>query len=138
MSLDSQVLRSSFDLVIERQPELTVRFYEILFERYPQVRPLFGRSSNNQSEMLQSALVSVLEHLEDAGWLTDTLTAMGKKHVEYGVTEEMYAWVGASLLAALAEAAGPQWTPQLEAAWTAAYGAIAGLMQQGAREVDAA
>ena len=78
------------------------------------------------------ALVAVMEHIEDGRWLEQTLTALGQKHVDYGVTEEMYDWVGASLLAALAEAAGEDWTPELEAAWRAAYGAIAGLMQQGA------
>lgn len=133
MALDPQLLRRSFELVTERQPQLTKRFYEVLFERYPQARPLFGRNAAaNQEKMLQDALVAVMDHLEDASWLSSTLTGMGKKHVEYGVTNEMYGWVGASLLATLAEAAGPQWTPQLEAAWSEAYGAIAGLMQQGA------
>lgn len=138
MALDPQVLRTSFELVIERQPELTTRFYEILFERYPQVRPLFATDTTHQSKMLASALVAVMDKLEDASWLSNTLTAMGRKHVSYGVTNEMYGWVGASLLATLAEVAGRDWTPALEAQWTEAYGAIAGLMQQGAREVEAA
>jgi hemoglobin-like flavoprotein len=135
MSLDPQILRSSFALVIERQPEITTRFYEILFEKYPQVRPLFSRNSGeNQAKMLAGALVAVMDHLEDASWLSDTLTAMGKKHLEYGVRDEMYGWVGASLLAALAEAAGPDWTAEVEAQWIEAYGAITGLMQRGAAE----
>ena len=139
MTLNPELLRNSFDLVIERQPELTARFYEILFERYPEVRPLFGRNSTaHQRQMLQSALGAVLDHLDDAAWLRETLLAMGKKHVDYGVTTEMYDWVGASLLAALGEAAGVDWTPELEAAWVAAYSAIAGLMQEGAAEVAAA
>jgi hemoglobin-like flavoprotein len=138
MALDPQVLRTSFELVIERQPELTTRFYEILFDRYPQVRALFGTDTTHQSKMLASALVAVMDNLEDASWLSSTLTAMGRKHVQYGVTNEMYDWVGASLLATLAEVAGRDWTPALEAQWTEAYGAIAGLMQQGAREVEAA
>lgn len=133
MSLDAALLRSSFDLVVEREPELTTRFYEILFSRYPQVRPLFGRSGPAQAEMLQQALVAVIEHIEDADWLSQTLGALGKKHVDYGVTGEMYGWVGASLLAALAEAAGDAWSPSLEGAWSDAYGAIAGLMQAGAQ-----
>jgi hemoglobin-like flavoprotein len=134
MSLNVSLLRDSFELVVERQPALTTRFYEILFERYPQVKPLFGRNTSaHQAQMLTSALVAVLEHLEDAPWLTETLGAMGKKHVDYGVTGEMYSYVGASLLAALAEAVGKQWTPETEAAWVAAYGAIAGLMQAGAK-----
>ncbi len=134
MSLNVPLLRSSFELVVERQPQLTTRFYEILFDRYPQVRPLFGRNSGtNQAEMLTQALVAVIEHLEDAPWLTQTLGAMGKKHIDYGVTDEMYDWVGASLLAAIAEAAGADWSPKLQEAWAAAYGAIAGLVQAGAK-----
>jgi hemoglobin-like flavoprotein len=121
--------------VIERQPKLTPRFYEILFSRYPQVRPLFARNPNDaQAQMLQEALVAVMDHIEDASWLEQTLMAMGKKHVDYGVTDEMYDWVGASLLATLAEAAGEAWTPELEAAWATAFGAISGLMQKGAAQ----
>jgi hemoglobin-like flavoprotein len=138
MGLNVELLRSSFDLVIERQPDVTRRFYEILFTRYPQAKPLFGRRSEvEQQKMLAQALVAVLEHLEDGPWLTDTLTNMGEKHVSYGVTNEMYGWVGASLLATLAEVAGDAWTPELAAAWTEAYGAIAGLMQQGAARATA-
>lgn len=135
MSLNVALLRSSFDLVVERQPQLTARFYDILFARYPKAKALFGRhTAAAQEKMLSDALVAVMDHLEDAPWLTTTLKQLGAKHVGYGVTTEMYGWVGASLLAALAEAAGPDWTPSLEAAWTEAFGAIAGLMQAGAAE----
>ncbi len=137
MALNVALLRSSFDLVLERQPQLTPRFYEILFSRYPQVKPLFGRrSQDEQAAMLQEALVAVVDHLEDASWLDDTLRGMGKKHVEYGVTDEMYDWVGDSLLSTIAEVAGDDWTPELEAAWKEAYGAIAAMMKAGAAEAS--
>jgi hemoglobin-like flavoprotein len=127
--LDPDLLRSSFALVMEREPKMTKRFYEILFERHPQARELFGRNSEAaQQAMLQEALVAVVDHLEDADWLASTLGAQGVKHVSYGVTPEMYGWVGASLLATLAEIAGDGWTARLEAAWTEAYGAIVSLM----------
>jgi hemoglobin-like flavoprotein len=74
----------------------------------------------------------VIEYLEDTSWLEDTLGAMGRKHVDYGVTDEMCAYVGDSLLSTLAEVAGDAWTPELEATWREAYGAIAALMQRGA------
>jgi hemoglobin-like flavoprotein len=135
MSLNVALLRGSFDLVVERQPQLTHRFYEILFQRYPQAKALFGRNTAAaQEKMLTDALVAVMDHLEDAPWLTTTLKHLGAKHKGYGVTMEMYGWVGASLLATLAEVAGNDWTPLLESAWTEAYGAIAGLMQAGAAE----
>lgn len=137
MSLNAPLLRSSFDLMVDRQPRLTPRFYEILFDRFPQAKPLFGaRASAQQAEMLQAALVAVMDHLEDERWLAQTLGAMGAKHVDYGVTEEMYDWVGASLLATLAEVAGSDWSDEVAQAWQAAYGAIAGLMIQGARAVE--
>lgn len=135
MALNATLLRESFGLVIERQPQLVHRFYEILFSRYPQAKPLFSRNSPaKQEEMLGAALVAVLDHVEDAAWLESTLKGMGAKHVDYGVKNEMYGWVGESLLATLAEVAGKDWTPALAAAWTEAYGAIASLMQAGAAE----
>lgn len=132
MALNVAVLRSTFDLVVERQPQVVHRFYEILFSRYPQARPLFGRNSAAaQEKMLTDALVAVVDHLEDAPWLTSTLGALGAKHKDYGVTPEMFDWVGTCLLAALAEAAGPDWSREAEVAWTEAYGAIAALMKSG-------
>ena len=135
MSLDVALLRSSFDLVVSRSPQVIARFYEIFFERYPMVRPMFGKNPDalaRQERMLTDALVAVLDHLEDAPWLQGTLFALGKRHVGYGVADEMYGWVGESLLAALAEAAGDAWSPELEAQWSAAFGAIRDMMLAGA------
>jgi hemoglobin-like flavoprotein len=133
MSLDVTTLRESFELVLERSPDLSRRFYAILFERYPQVRPLFGESTERQEQMLTRALVAVIDRVEDGVWLTDTLRALGARHVDYGVTEEMYPWVGDALLATLEEVTGEAWTPRVAAAWKQAYEAIAGLMMDGAR-----
>ena len=141
MSLNAALLRSSFDLVIERSPQVTKRFYEIFFERYPQVRPMFGggpAALERQQRMLTDALVAVLDHVDDAPWLEQTLVALGRKHVDYGVRDEMYNWVGESLLAALSEAAGDEWTAEVQSAWVAAFGAISSLMLKGAADARAA
>ncbi len=134
MSLDVEALRSSFQLVVERSPNVVHRFYEILFARYPTTRELFSRnSSRHQEEMLTAALVAVMEHLEDASWLTTQLSALGAKHRDYGVQDHMYPWVGECLVATLKEVAGPAWTPRIEQAWVAAFSAISGLMLEGSR-----
>lgn len=99
MSLDPTILRSSFELVIDRRPDLTIRFYEILFARYPQLEPMFRRDRSAQAKMLAGAIAAVLDHLEDAPWLQTTLGGLGAKHVTYGVTDVMYAMVGDALLA---------------------------------------
>lgn len=135
MSLNVPLLRESFALVVARQPQLINRFYARLFGRYPQAEALFGRNSRQaQEQMLSGALVAVLDHLEDSPWLSQTLAGLGAKHEGYGVSREMYGWVGESLLATLAEVAGEDWSPELEAAWTEAYGAIQTLMLSGAKK----
>ena len=131
MTLDPEILRSSFELVVARNPDVVRRFYDLLFERYPAVRPLFGNVRAQQERMLTFALAAVIEHLEDAPWLATTLGSLGRRHVGYGVTDEMYDQVGAALITTLARAAGPHWTPELESQWSAAYGAIAAMMKAG-------
>ncbi len=135
MALDVPLLRTSFTMVTERSPGLMRRFYEILFQRYPETESMFPRGPEGlvkQENMLTNALVAVLDHIEDGSWLQTTLYAMGARHVKYGVRDEMYGWVGECLLAALEEGAAPDWTPVLEAQWTEAFGAIAGMMLEGA------
>lgn len=138
MALDANVLRDSFNLVADREPQVMARFYDTLFTRYPESRALFGRhSAEAQQRMLQEAIVATIDHLDNEAWLVENLAGLGQKHVSYGVTEEMYGWVGESLLATLAEVAGPAWTPQLSQAWTDAYGAISSLMLSGAERAMA-
>lgn len=133
MTLDIPLLRHSFALVVEREPELTRRFYEILFRDHPQARALFGRNTERaQQAMLRDALVAVVERLEDGPWLVDTLGGLGRRHAGYGVTPAMYDWVGASLLATLAEVGGAEWTERHAQAWADAYAVIAGAMLAGA------
>ena len=131
MALNVSVLRSSFDLVVERQPQLTHRFYEILFDRYPTVRAMFGRDTRAQAEMLRSAVASVVEHLDDAEWLTTTLHALGRRHAGLGVTRPMYTAVAECMIAAMSEIGGESWTPAMTLAWDRALGAVATIMLDG-------
>lgn len=132
MALDAQLLRRSFNLAVARQPDFTHVFYEQLFARYPAARPLFVRADMAvQEQMLGEALVAVLDHLEDVPWLQSTLAGLGAKHAGYGVTREMYDWVGDVLVTTLARANGEQWTVAQAAGWREAYGAIVAMMLEG-------
>jgi len=48
------------------------------------------------------------------------------------VRTEHYATVGSALLWTLEQGLGEQFTPEVREAWTAAYGLLAQVMQQGA------
>ncbi len=131
------LLRQSFEIVVGRAPDLTHRFYDELFATHPETRPLFSRQTRDRQEkMLDEVLAAVVEHLEDAPWLTGKLRVLGAKHVGYGVTDDMYAFFGEALLTTLARAAGDEWTEAHRSAWTEAYDAVASLMKAGARELS--
>ena len=103
------------------------RFYDILFTAHPEVRSLFHRSSPGaQNKMFAQKLTAIIDHLDDPAWLDRELVTLASKHVSYGVTHEMYPWVGDALIATLREACGEAWTEEADAAWRAAYGSLSG------------
>jgi hemoglobin-like flavoprotein len=61
--------------------------------------------------------------------------ALGRRHVIYGVEERHYETVGAALLWTLAAGLGEAFTPDLRAAWTAAYKLVSNTMIEAARQV---
>ena len=70
MRLDIALLSESFEQAIQEEGVLMRRFYELLFERYPEAKALFGRNSaEQQQKMLQETLVAAIERLEDTAWV---------------------------------------------------------------------
>jgi hemoglobin-like flavoprotein len=84
--------------------------------------------------MLLEAVVAVVDHLQDMPWLDNTLRALGARHVDYGVTEEMYPLVASALIDTLAEVSGEHWNAPTADAWSGALTFVAGRMMAGARE----
>ncbi|MEU6862597.1 globin domain-containing protein [Streptomyces sp. NPDC046876] len=129
-----RILKSSF-AVVERRAEHAVKyFYSHLFWHNPAIRALFPTSAEDmqrQRDRLFAALTHVIAHLEHEG-LASYLHDLGRDHRKFLAAPEHYAAVGTSLLAALAEASGGAWTPEVEKAWSEAYQAIADAMTAGA------
>jgi hemoglobin-like flavoprotein len=129
------LLRTSFEALRPQAPLLVERFYAILFERYPRVKPMFAHVDlAHQKQKLIQALALLVANLEQADVLKNYLGELGSKHVRYGVKTEHYAAVGECLLAAMAEVAGPRWNDELQREWAATYNVVATLMQQRSAE----
>ena len=129
--MDATLLETSLALVDTPDDGLTTRFYALLFERHPSVRPLFSEDLGRQARMLRSAIVSVVDHLDDPVWLTETLGDLGARHASWGVVAPMYDAVTECMVAAMAEIGGTRWTPQMTDAWIEALDAVSGLMLLG-------
>lgn len=129
--MDKQLLRDSLGLVDLPDAGLTVRCYEILFDRYPTIRAMFGRETRVQAHELHTALLSVADHVDDAEWLRTTLHALGRQHARFGVTRPMYCAFAECMIAAMSEIGGDAWTPAMTSAWDSALAAVATIMLDG-------
>ncbi|MCX2966793.1 globin domain-containing protein [Gordonia aquimaris] len=129
--MDKQILEESLASVGLPDDGLTVRFYEILFERYPDVEPMFQRDNKVQAAMLRTAIVSVIDNLDDGEWLTTNLESLGQRHAAMGVTAPMYEAVGECMIAAMTEIGGDAWTPAMTREWGEALSAVSALMLAG-------
>jgi hemoglobin-like flavoprotein len=136
MDIDIQTLNDSFRRLVPKSDKLAQRFYEILFERYPDTLELFaGVRFDEQKAKLVRSLALVVRNIERPDFLQAYLRGLGAIHVAYGVRPELYPAVCESLLAALAETAGKGWSREEEAAWRGAFRLISDTMIDGATRV---
>ena len=133
---NAQLLQDNLELVVSRDPDLMLIFYGFLFERYPEVKPLFGRNSREeQAKMLTEAVAMLVAKVDDPEFVRTTMLSVGEKHVDYGVEDHMYPWVGECLVATLQQVSAEAWTPELETAWTETLNAISGIAIEGAAKL---
>lgn len=133
MTLNVELLESSFARVGNNGAEFTDRFYTILLADYPEVQPLFASTHmEKQGMQMFQSLVFTINNLRNPDTLGGALKGLGTRHVKYGVLPQHYPMVGSSLLKTFEASLGTDWTPEVRQAWTDAYGAVTQLMLEGA------
>jgi nitric oxide dioxygenase len=123
-----KLIQQSFAKVAPIADQAAALFYSRLFETTPQVKPLFRGDMTEQGRKLMATLAVVVNGLDRLDTVLPAASALAKRHVGYGVTAEHYPPVGTALLWTLQQGLGPAWTPELAAAWTAAYGTLSDFM----------
>jgi hemoglobin-like flavoprotein len=132
MTLDAKLLRENFESLRPRGLEVMRDFYRILFERRPDVKPMFAHvNMDEQVQKIFDTLDVIVQNLEKPDVLLSHLLLLGNSHVDYGVKPAHYGPVLDSLIEAMKRASGPAWTPALESGWRQAYNAVAEIMQKG-------
>ena len=131
-----RLVRETWDQVTPIADTAATLFYDRLFAIDPDLRDLFRETDMAaQRDKLLATLANVVQNLDYLEILVPTIEDLGRRHVGYGVNDAHYDTVGAALLWTLARGLGGSWTPEAEAAWTAAYGTISGIMRRAAAEV---
>ncbi len=123
-----KLVQDSFSKVAPISEQAAVIFYDRLFEVAPTVRAMFPNDMTEQRKKLMTTLAVVVNGLSNLEAILPAASALAKRHVDYGAKPEHYPVVGGALLWTLEKGLGEAWTPELAAAWTAAYGTLSGYM----------
>lgn len=134
---DIELVRNSFTKLIPNADDIGLAFYANLFTANPELRPLFPEQLVEQSRKLMLMLASLVSVLDQPGRLETLTRSLGARHRRYGVQDGHYAQVGAALLETLREGLQDDFNAATEAAWAAAYGALAERMVAAADEAVA-
>jgi len=133
--LNIAVLESSFKALEPVIEQVTLKFYEKLFQEFPDVIPMFSATTVDvQHKKLWAALKLVVSSLRNPEKLTNALEELGKRHGGYGAIEAHYEAVAETLLGVMEEFAGDLWTKEVEGAWIAALNTVAGIMINASKE----
>lgn len=125
------LVQTSFHQITTRLIAFGNRFYEILFDRNPELRPLFADDIKLQTRMLTSMLSSLVKGLNRTPEISGGLRALGRRHDGYQATFADYEKVENALLLTLEEFLGDDFTADVRNAWIEVYGRISGLMREG-------
>jgi hemoglobin-like flavoprotein len=122
------LVQASFAKVEPIAEQAAALFYGRLFETAPELRALFAGDMHAQGRKLMTAIATVVHSLHDTDAVAPAVRNLARRHVAYGVRPEHYQSVGAALLWTLEQGLGNDFTPAVNAAWEAAYGALSGMM----------
>lgn len=129
-----QLIEETWDYVILNTEKAGELFYTRLFERYPEVRPLFKSSMDEQSRKLIALITFAVNKLRNLDTIVADVQALGKRHVAYGVDASHYQMVGECLLWTLEQGLAEQWNEEVKQAWTALYVTLAEIMMKVAEK----
>lgn len=123
-----ELVQTSFKKVVPIAGTAADLFYNRLFEIAPEVRPMFPQDMKEQKVKLMAMLGTAVSNLHRLDEILPAVKALGERHKGYGVTAAHYAPVGTALLWTLEQGLGSDFTPEVKAAWTETYTALAGVM----------
>lgn len=127
------LVKNSFRQVVPIADQAAALFYARLFELDPSLRRLFRGDMTEQGRKLMAMIAAAVAALEKLDTLVPAVRALGARHGGYGVTEDHYATVGAALLWTLEKGLGPEFTPEVRAAWVSVYSLLANTMIEAQR-----
>jgi hemoglobin-like flavoprotein len=115
------LVQSSFEVLVENVDVAAQTFYDHLFALDPSLKSMFQEDSRVQGRKLMQMFLTLVNGLNQPDNLMPELSALGKRHVTYGVKPEHFPVVGKALLQTVEQALGDDFTPDMANAWQITY-----------------
>ncbi|KKL01849.1 NO-inducible flavohemoprotein [Rheinheimera mesophila] len=122
------IVKSTIPLLESAGVAITNHFYQRMFRLNPELKDIFNMTnqhSGRQQFALFSAIAAYAKNIDNLAVLTETVERVAHKHTSFFIQPEHYGIVGHHLIETLRELAPDAFTPEVEQAWTEAYGALA-------------
>ena len=126
------LVQRTWKKVVPISEEAAELFYGRLFELEPSYRSLFVSDSKEQGRKLMQMISTAVNGLPKLDTIVPAVEDLGRRHLDYDVTEEMYDTVGEALLWTLRQGLGDDFTPEVEEAWVDTYNTLADVMKSAA------
>lgn len=129
--MQEEIVQATAPVVAEHLDVITQRFYPLMFERYPQVKPLFNQAhqqNGGQPRALAGMILAYVQLRQSPQKARETLEIVVNKHVALDIQPDQYPIVGECLMAAIGEVLGDAVTPEVADAWSALYQELADLL----------
>jgi len=121
-------VKATIPLLASGGTAITEHFYARMFLHNPELKNIFNmthQKTGRQPAALFNAIAAYAANIDQLELLTDAVMRIAHKHTSFNIQPEQYAIVGHHLIETLRELAPDAFTPDVEEAWTAAYGQLA-------------
>ena len=129
------LVQSTWELVHPNSETAAQLFYNKLFELDPSLRGLFRSDIAEQGQRFIQMIGIAVRGLDQASVLLPILRTLGRRHAVYGVQTRHYDIVGEAMMWMLKSGLSERFTPEVEAAWSAAYQLVARTMLSASEDV---
>lgn len=127
-----RLVQVSWKKVVPIADQAAALFYGRLFELQPSYRQLFRTDQKEQGRKLMQMISVAVNGLPKLDSIVPAVEELGRRHLDYQVTEEMYDAVGEALVWTLGQGLGDAFTAEVEEAWTETYNTLAEVMKSAA------
>jgi hemoglobin-like flavoprotein len=130
--MNSELILKSLDLVSERCDDPTPLVYQRLFERYPEMEPLFilDKSGTARGHMLSEAIESLIDFVGPRQYSVSLLHSEHINHGNMGVPSSIFTTFFENMMESFKSILGEAWTAETDKAWREVLASIEAAMQQ--------